>query len=213
MNNEKCFGFVHVPKTGNTSLINFFYENYSQFCSPCINPIPHSCISSDIDKRCKIIVSIRDPLDRFLSSYNYYLYGSEKYHAKKPIFYREKNINLFITNILPIIHKTSFHDVLGKDYLWNVHFLPQSFWLKKEDYSRTIILKYRKNWSSIIGILTEYLNIPHTENPVPHTNITKKKRQINIRKKIKYYIDDFYAQDYVLLQAINTNPSIFMKVI
>lgn len=213
----KKFNFLHITKTGCTSLIDYFLKHYRQYLCRCPDDYPHEITSSDIPKECLVVVCVRDPLDRFISAYNYYMYGSEMYNEQN-YFYRESDINLFIKNILPSILQTEIKTILESkkiDYIWNKHFYPQSFWLNKEDFNRTIIIKYTNCLSLKIKPLCNILNIPYIDSidgVLQHKNITSKKSK-NINKLTYDFIKTQYSIDYDLFQTIDNYPNKFYRII
>tara|TARA_Y100000591_G_C21770125_1_gene665126 strand:+ start:409 stop:1110 length:702 start_codon:yes stop_codon:yes gene_type:complete len=88
---ENQFSFVHVPRTGGTTVHNFLLENSKDFFGGVHSAVSLSCNPNKF----KYITIIRDPIDRV---YSYYLIQKKfeklpfHLHAKKGLEYFIKNV-------------------------------------------------------------------------------------------------------------------------
>lgn len=219
----KKLGWVHITKTAGTHIGQYLKLNY-----PDINIQGlyrgnfHQTTAANIPLDSLILASVRNPYDRFVSAYNYYLYGSELYYKNIGNFIRTKDIKVFINRVLPNILRRSagFVKGHGESYIWNVHFLRQCDFLDERRHKDTIILVYNNDLNRSLLTLSEYL---HTEISFPEgkkifpekTNLTSKKKQFTEQEK-KYILDFlkvFYKADYQLFETIRDNPEKFRKII
>ena len=71
------YTFVHPTKSGGTSLLNTILAHYSEY----FKEMGHKYTCNEENP----VIVIREPFDRFLSMFNYWKYGSEKY-PRDPVF-------------------------------------------------------------------------------------------------------------------------------
>lgn len=202
------YSFIHIPKTGGTAIIEYLQKNYSDIfiCSRLPDNPYHSLMAKDVDNP---ICIIRDPYDRFLSAYSYWRYGpmNGPWVAK---YNNHKNSNIELDDFIDQIqiHK----ELLNTSITWQLHFKPQSYWIRSEDYNKSIIIKYKKDLTKSVCLLLDFLNISYKKFYLAQTNNSKVKTNIISDKAIKY-INDNYVEDFQLIDKLNTRQDIFRFVI
>lgn len=201
------YGFVHIPKTGGTSVCKFLLDNYPDnfICSRFDNKPYHSLTTKDIDNP---IVIIRCPIERFLSSFYYWKYGPKngpwvnKYNNHNNQISIEKFIELF----------ESDPSIVNTNITWRLHFQPQHDWIFNEDFAKTVIIKYHNDLQKSILKLIKYLNLNDPSSKLEAINISKKE-PITITNIVKNYILNKYQKDYELIELINSTQNIFRQII
>ena len=126
------YTFIHPTKTGGTACETFFKEHYSEF----IKGIGHDnkCMNDN-----NPIVIIRDPIDRFISMYKYWKYGSldiDKY--KRGVVFLKHYNGYTIKDFIQLI-KNKRHGDLYQNFTWNQHFEPISNWINNVNYDNIIV--------------------------------------------------------------------------
>lgn len=204
------YGFIHIPKTGGTSISKFFNDNYPNhfICSRFDGKPYHSLNTSHIENP---IAIVRCPFERFLSSYFYWKNGPvngpwiNKYnnHDRSHI-----TIDEFIDYI------TNDSSFVNTSLTWGLHFKPQSYWIHTQDYGRTIIIRYQHNLQNSVIKLIQYLNLPAPHTALDKINISKyDNTSLALSDKTKRYIEAYYQSDLKLLHLINTRQGIFRVII
>ena len=201
------YEFCHIPKTGGTALVHFFIDNYKDMFF-------YEKIEEVHTKKCgeynNPITIIRDPHERFKSSFYYWKYGSDVWEIKTPLenvcvntfidFYLEHEINETRRYRVPFISK----------YI----FMPQSYWLTKEDYKNTVVIKYQKDLSPLTEELVEKLELPMIKRPIRRLNNTSKiDDEYNLSDRSKKFVEDLYREDLVLYNLLDSNRDLFKLVI
>ncbi len=183
--------FIHVPKTSGSSVVEFL-KNYD------FKILGHEhYLKDDI-----AVLVIREPIDRFQSSYNYW-----KYHCIQDNKCGESiTVSHFIENI-----KTN-NSILITSHTWDVHYLPQSRYIDKQQYKNAIVIRYDKgNMESKLNLLLEYLNIENKNIKLNYNNKSTN-YTINIQKDDLLWLMDYYKDDFDLWNKLNTSPDLFLKV-
>lgn len=194
---------ISIPKTG-SSAINFILqdrienlvtlkENEVNLCTPSRNVIN--------------IITIRNPLERFISYYSHWKYGN----TSSSIF-EDKSSENSEKNIFTLIDKIKRESKIKSPAIWNINYRPQSFWLNKL-YRNTVAIIYRNDWNEIIDDLNAFFYIKKQtliqDIPFLNQSICKEKFSEEEMKKIEEFVKDFYQSDYQMFD----NLKLFKKVI
>ena len=105
-----------------------------------------------------------------------------------------------------------------KLYFRREHVSPQINWLQKDDWSRSIIIRYSKDLSNRFDELLNYIGCPKHHEKLFMTNKTKIVPNGGIYlKDLKTTqierISKLFSADVELWKKLNTSPQLFKKVI
>jgi hypothetical protein len=201
------YDIISIPKTGGTIFKQYLYDSeyYSQYFyyADLINKEkkprswPHSVRSCDVENP---VLIIREPLDRFISCYNYYNNGSEVWGGDK----KQVSVEEFLSDSCP-----------QKPHFWFAHFRTQSWYMSEKDYKKTIVLVYNKDIGRLINKLLYELKIPanKTAEPVEKFNVTKKTKVGGFSNTQLRLVHEKYKEDFVLYEKLLNRPDMFKKVI
>jgi len=179
------------------------------------NPMnPHGTVCSDVKNP---IVIIRDTESRFYSMYKYWKSGSLIWSRSAEQLARSKNQS--VMNFINLLKKRDIKKLIelsDEKTIWLNHFLPSSHWIKERDYSKTIIIKYKKNLNNQFQKLFRYLEVDiGTTYPVLNKSLLNDEKEDWDKHKfeIDEFIFEYFKDDIGLIDAIMTEPSRFKLVI
>ena len=203
-NNMGAYQLVHVPKTGGTALYNFLHDNFPDVFREYMyeGQRPHELKAMSVQNP---IIIIREPFDRIASVYRYWRCGSEIYNEKDGGTKRELSFSEFLDDI------NIFN--VWSSYVGAEHILPQSCWMDPTSYSKSIVIKYRKDLSSSMGALLEYLGMNIPDEQMSKINITSNSDEIKITDGDRQKIIERYWCDFMLWYDLHNNKDKFKKVI
>ena len=159
------------------------------------------------------IIIIRDPIDRFISMYKYWKYGSldiDKYRRNSVFLqnYNQYSIKDFIRLI-----KNKQHDNLYQSFTWDQHFEPITNWINNVDYTNIIVILYTKNLNGKINKLLEVLKIKPKPVELPIINISNNKENIQLDDDDILFIKSYFADDFKLYDDVKNSPELFKYVL
>lgn len=198
-------GFIHITKTGGACVKKNILKNYKDdFLLDGFKEKFHDLDSSFFEKP---FVIVRDPVDRFFSLYSYWRYGSEVFKENIPDY-----------TISDFIYFLDNNDcALNTSITWIDFFRPQSSWIKREDYKKTVVIVYKKDLSESFDKLLNYFDIPVRHSSLCKFNVTEHKaNQIGFyyfAKNLRKFVESKYHSDFELYNDILNNPSLFKQVI
>jgi Sulfotransferase family len=200
----ETYQLIHVPKTGGTALYNFLHDNFPEVFFEYMyeGQRPHELKAMSVRNP---IVIVRDPLERIVSVYRYWLSGSEIYKEKDGDTKRELSFSEFLDDI------NIFN--VWSSYVGAEHILPQSCWMDPASYSKSIVIKYRKDLSSSMGALLEYLGMDIPDGHMTRINITSNSEEVKITDEDRQKIMERYWCDFLLWHDMNNSKEKFKKVI
>jgi hypothetical protein len=177
------YQFVHPTKCGGTAFKDYIQKhklpikctNHEPKCSGHPNPI----------------IILRDPIERFISMYNYWKNGSERYGRGNE--FQNYSIDDYIGMI------KNRNKLLTKVFTWDQHYAPMSEWINPEDYSKTIVIMYKPDLGDSITALLNFINKPVPNVPMEKVNVSKKTTIILTGEQINW-VKEYYACDYELLK-------------
>jgi len=202
------FNFIHVTKSGGTSLDKYFQKYYSAY----ITSGGHENICKSYNNP---IIVVRDVKDRFFSMYKYWKKGSELY--KRDGKWNEQHKNVSIIDFI-IMLKTK-NNILCTGFTWDQHFHPTTMWISpKMDYKKLIVIKYDRNLNDKAQKLIDFLGIPKPENwvPVPFQNVSKNEDcDYNpcMNEYVDSFINEYFKSDIEFMKKIDKHPELFKAVI
>jgi len=226
--NKNTLNFIHIAKTGGTSLEEFLNSNNIKFETHHLKKPPIPCSEYD-----KFLILIRNPIKRFVSTFNYYYslinqdlvslgYNISLDNCLSPFFTHQKlTKNYYFSpeldkNIVSFKNVNEFAESLTSDdsnirnkaiELCNYnHFLGLSFYLDEGKF----IEKYKNNilWigklekiDEDIDKLKEILNL---DNNISIKRIRENKNDVSkfLSEKAIQNIINFYQNDYKTLDIL-----------
>jgi len=200
------YTFIHPTKTGGTACETFFKEHYSEFIKGTGHD--NKCMNNN-----NPIIIIRHPIDRFISMYKYWKYGSldiEKY--KRNGGFLQNYYNYTIKDFIRLI-KNKQHDDLHQSFTWKQHFEPITNWINNVDYANIIIILYTKNLNEKINKLLDTLKIKTKPVELPIINISNNKENIQLDDNDILFIKSYFADDFKLYDNVKNRPELFKLVI
>ena len=200
--NEK-YMFIHPTKTGGTAVELFFKENY--FNHIIGRDHKNRCADSDHP-----IIIFRDPYDRFSSMFGYWKFGSKRFKlSKKELNERSRfNINDFARFI-----KNDKTEMLYSEWLWELHFKPQSYWFNC-DYSKIIVIQYCNDLQSSIYKLLSFLDIENKNIKLGVVNKTSKPvRNCKFNDETTEWFEEYFEEDLNIFSQIKENSHNFKALI
>ena len=199
------YTFIHIPKCGGTCVENFFQQHYSDR----ITGTTHKWVAT---KENHPIVIIRNPIDRFISLYNYWKNGSHGRNYRNAEF-RKKYGHYTIKDFIRNIKEQKTQDlVIG--YMWRVHYYPQTYWFPKETYSNAIVITYVNNLNHKIQQLLDYCQIERKTAMVSESNVTIKNpaEKVELDEEDDEWLRVHFKDDFELWENAFLNPELFQKV-
>lgn len=191
---EKCFIFIHIPKTAGTSLSHAWFGE----------EVLHRPLS-ELERfdywqvrRSMIIAVIRNPVDRFLSAFNFLERGGinewDNDFSNKVIHRHHGDINEFIQQyLLPFSNQS-------QDSLY-VHFRPQQWFLTTRNggVRSDLLIPFERLIEGYSWVTTR-LNL--TFYPLPKHNVTKQVgfSRNDLSPTSDAILKDFYRSDEALYQ-------------
>jgi hypothetical protein len=200
------YTFIHPTKTGGTACENYFKQYYHEY----ITGSGHVNVCTNLNKP---IIVIREPVNRFISMYKYWLNGAIDTRYKRPTEFIEKYKNYDIKHFISLIKNNKKEDLYNK-FTWDQHFHPITNWILDTEYSNIIIVKYDKTLNEKINKLITMLDIPNKHIDLPIVNISKNiDEPIHLDDSDMEFIREHFKLDYELLEQINNQPELFKIVI
>lgn len=207
---DSNYQFIHPTKTGGTALAAIIRECYY----PIIKLSGNTHNSRTWDYPNPIMV-VRNPYDRFISMFNYWNKGSvDRAQHKRPDGWVSEydTIDTFIS----IFSKSEEEqeEILRSNYTWPEHFAEQSNWIRPEDYSRTIIIKYESDLEENFNKLISYLKITPRHSIIKFNNVSKKLiKDPSFTQEQKDFIQTRYSNDFKLWDKMHSSPEEFRHVV
>ena len=96
---------------------------------------------------------------------------------------------------------------------WEAHYAPQTYWIKPEDYKKTIVLVYSKhNMEKKVFDLLKKLYIKNKYIPYDKINVSYGDNIVLTSQQMKK-IYKIYEDDFILWDNLQNNKSLFKHVI
>ena len=188
---------VHIPKTGGISFGQHLEKQYR----------PNFYYTKSHSATCSIdnsITVIRDPVERFLSAFNFWKHGSSYCALSSSKTENLKEYIEYVKNEDPRLQCK--HSKM-------MHTWPQVHWVPRDTWSKTVVIRYRKNLSEVLEPLLEYIEIPWDGSQCQNLNVTSKRDDVTLDSDDLEWLRDHYREDFELWDAVNTRPEIFKKVL
>lgn len=209
------FAFIHPTKTGGTAVEKYLNINFPRH----ISGNSHLNRADDAIRLGKIpIVIIRDPVDRFKSSYYYWKNGA----ATGP-YVRDKKWRPAVDSIKGYIDLLKTDDVAEREVLntWftnEEHYAQQSDWTPKASWPVTIVVLYSKmHLMTHVRLLLQKIGLIGAGDPLPDLPIVnpskRDKEPVALDDEDMDFLRDYYKDDFEMWYHANNNPSMFRVVI
>ncbi len=175
------------------------------------------------EKQCKDydnpVIIIREPIDRFISMFKYWKSGSLPFKSwpdTEELRERNGNFNKIykkytIKDFIQLLKRKD--NALYKEFTFPIHYESTFYWIKPEDYSKTIVIKYCEDLNCKMPEILQTLEIESVGKQLDKINVSKHAAAINIDEEDLAYIKKVYAYDFQLWDNINNNPSLFKNVV
>ena len=187
---------IHVPKTGGFAMCTFLAHHFPGH----FELMGHEFRTKDSENP---IVTIRNPIERVESAYQYLTKGSEIFDLNERMTFWEF---LAVAEELMGSIRPDEHDLLSK-YPTTIHSLPQAYWINREDYSKTIVIIYQKDLNESVFELLRILDLPEPTERLPTLNATRNKKPMRFSGHELKKIMDLYVSDFALWHEIVHNPN------
>ena len=208
---KKEFIFIHIPKTGGTSIKNIIGKTGSHLTIDEIAEKGEDALGTKFDsnKNLPMVYFVRNPFDRLVSAYHYVL---ETEKAKLPEIFDSFDdfVNKFLPLITPYNHfyfleSANEINCLDPNAVAARHALMwQCQTLFVQSLYNTNILHYRYNFETIEQGFYDFIENfigQHVDVKLPHLNKRKNKRkpyqEYYKNKKTYEIVCDFYDDDFV----------------
>jgi len=211
----KRYIFIHPTKCGGTAIINFFMKVYPYHTIDNIG-FRHEKQCKDYDNP---VIIIREPIDRFISMFKYWKSGSLPFKSWTDVNeFRERNSNFnmkyksyTIKDFIKLLKRKD--TCLYTKFTYPVHYESIIYWIKPEDYSKTIVIKYCEDLNSKLPEILEALEVQSVNKEMEKINISKNSEKIKLDEEDINYIKSVYNYDFELWDNINNNPALFKRVV
>jgi len=187
--------FIHIPKTGGTSIVNSM---------PYINSVVHRKLGArdNYQDNDYVFTIIRDPYDRFQSAFWHHqtLDSTDHYwrhldHSRSKIRKYFADPNDFIKALTDVNNPK--HTNAMEDFNQFDHFVPQTFYVSDTsgnlDPRISKIYIYSKDLSEKLGV------------PIKTINKTPKHPDVKLNEASKKFIKNYYAKDFELMEYVRQN--------
>jgi len=151
------YTFVHVPKTGGTSVEQLFARYNQKYITG--GGHEHTC--ADVPNP---IIIIRHPLERFYSAFSYWKYGGGNY--KRDPKWIQKYQNVTTHDFLSMLKDWRNHQKdLFVGFTSPAHFFEQSLYIPPKTYSKTVVIIYSEaELGDKVDKLLNYFQIPKSKD-------------------------------------------------
>lgn len=183
--------FIHIPKTGGTSVENFFLENgfrmrlFARRHNPCLKVNPQHLTSSEVhyllgDGFDYEFAVIRDPFDRIESEFFY----TNKMRARRQLpNLPEESFSQWVLD--------SLEEAGGRPYFRDGHFRPQAQFVS----AATNVFRYEDGLTRAVERVFEETNIP-MDGTLPMHNKSDR-RPLSWTSEALDMVREFYAEDFL----------------
>jgi len=219
----KRYIFIHPTKCGGTALKNHFmkvypYHTIENNILSETQPFerPHDSVCADYTNP---VIIIREPVDRFLSMFKYWKSGAIPFTDWSYTSRNRTRNEEFIKKYKSYTIKDFIKLLKRKDkclytkFTFPIHYESIFYWIKPEDYSKTIVIKYCDDLNTKLPEILEALEVQSVNKEMEKINISKNSENIKLDEEDIKYIKSVYSYDFELWDNINNNPTLFKRVV
>ncbi len=200
------YTFVRPTKTGGCAFEMYILQHYNTYIKG--SGRDHKKICADVDNP---IIIIREPYDRFISSYKYWKNGAYQSSKPRTIEWKKYNNHVTIDDYIEMVKNKDKRLIF--EATWEAHYAPQTYWIKPEDYKKTIVILYSKhNMENKVFDLLKKIHIKNKYIPFEKINVSCGDNIVLTSQQIKK-IRELYEDDFILWDNLQNNKSLFKHVI
>ena len=198
------YTFIHPTKTGGCTFEKYIGKHYNKYIKGSGRDHKKKC--ADVDNP---IIIIREPYDRFISSYKYWKNGSTG--GTRPIDWKQFNNHVTIDDYIEMVKNKDTRLIF--QYTWDAHYAPQTYWIKPEDYKKTTVMIFSKDaMENKVFDLLKKIHIKNKYIPYEKINVSYGDNIVLTSQQMKK-IYKLYEDDFILWDKLHNNKSLFRNVI
>ena len=206
---QQSAAFVHIPKTGGTSIHRALFEAGCPALRVKANPT-HLVTASKATQRGQLcFLVLREPTDRFVSSYSYFVSQSALRTPRKGV--RQGDIDFMA---MPRVSDPRFPTVgslvdaaiarnKSTDFLDRaVMFAQQSKWVDVDDFARTTVVCYdAEHLAERVAAAIRRITVPPCNVTIPRINAAPRRaEEYDLNDTHRVWLAARYERDYALWQ-------------
>jgi hypothetical protein len=195
------YQFVHPTKSGGTALDVLFAEHCPGIIKPAMG---HSIRCSEADNP---VIVIRHPVPRFISMFQYWKSGSERY-TRDDIQWNEAHKDVSVKDFIKMIDDNSSD--LCEDFTWDQHYYPQSWWFHPLVYKRTYVMINKGSLTEPVNQLFKTVGVPMIPE-LEHINVSRRS-EIVLDDEDLEWVKNRYHGDFLLWSLLHTRQHLFRGI-
>ena len=206
------FQFVHIPKTGGTSIHRALFDADCPALPITDAFTNHQLTAAAATRdggRCFLV--LREPTDRFVSSYSYFVSFNAAPRARLTNRTRARDARPTVTprardarfpTVGSLIDAAVARKQNSRFLDSNVFFAPQSQWVDVDDFARTTVVCYdAERLSERVAAAIRRVTVPPCNATIPRVNVADRpKAEGELNDTHRTWLRKRYGRDYALWQ-------------